>query len=251
MTASTMGGNAVTVNVFEGARRIAVVLGAAWVGGCIWYAAVTDPFVAGMAFSISKPGEAPKRVNACEADDASSYLAPTKEAPVHVTLCFPAERAADGRMLIPYPSKGVSVRMPDGTLIENVPDGLTKAELLARLKAGGYDVDKLLNGQASKEPFPVPSASAPARFEVYALGERYSTNVSQYVTSVANSFVFPADALEEATRRRQDARSAQLKSVGMVMVVVLAAGWVCLATVGWIVRGFFGIARGKDTRASD
>jgi hypothetical protein len=34
----------------------------------------------------------------------------------------------------------MDVRLPDGTIIQNVPDGTTKAELTAKLKANGYDV---------------------------------------------------------------------------------------------------------------
>ncbi|CAB4126946.1 hypothetical protein UFOVP254_23 [uncultured Caudovirales phage] len=37
----------------------------------------------------------------------------------------------------------MDVRLPDGTIIQNVPDGITKAELTAKLKANGYDVSKL------------------------------------------------------------------------------------------------------------
>jgi hypothetical protein len=34
----------------------------------------------------------------------------------------------------------MDVRLPDGTVVTNVPEGTTQAELLERLKAGGYDV---------------------------------------------------------------------------------------------------------------
>lgn len=37
----------------------------------------------------------------------------------------------------------MDVRLPDGTVIQNVPDGTTKAELTAKLKANGYDVSGL------------------------------------------------------------------------------------------------------------
>jgi hypothetical protein len=37
----------------------------------------------------------------------------------------------------------MNVRLPDGTLIKNVPDNMTKAELVARLQANGYDSAKL------------------------------------------------------------------------------------------------------------
>lgn len=37
----------------------------------------------------------------------------------------------------------MDVRLPDGTIISNVPDGTTKAQLVEKLKANGYDVSKL------------------------------------------------------------------------------------------------------------
>lgn len=36
----------------------------------------------------------------------------------------------------------MNVRLPDGTVIENVPDGTTRAELVARLQRNGYEVPK-------------------------------------------------------------------------------------------------------------
>lgn len=44
----------------------------------------------------------------------------------------------------------MDVRLPDGTVITNVPDGITKAELTAKLQANGYDVSKL-GGAAEPE----------------------------------------------------------------------------------------------------
>src|SRR5574343_1248009 len=34
----------------------------------------------------------------------------------------------------------MDVRLPDGTVIQNIPDGTTKAELVGKLKANGYPV---------------------------------------------------------------------------------------------------------------
>jgi hypothetical protein len=51
----------------------------------------------------------------------------------------------------------VDVRLPDGTVIANVPDGTTKAQLIAKLEANGYDVSKL-----------TPQTQAPAEPKEYA-----------------------------------------------------------------------------------
>lgn len=42
----------------------------------------------------------------------------------------------------------MDVRLPDGTIISNVPDGTTKAQLTERLQANGYDISKLLGESA-------------------------------------------------------------------------------------------------------
>ena len=44
------------------------------------------------------------------------------------------------------------VRMPDGTVIRNVPAGITQAELLSRLKTGGYDTKKLTTAAPAAAP---------------------------------------------------------------------------------------------------
>jgi hypothetical protein len=42
----------------------------------------------------------------------------------------------------------MDVRLPDGTVIKNVPDGTTKAQLISKLKSNGYDV----SGLEAKQP---------------------------------------------------------------------------------------------------
>ena len=37
----------------------------------------------------------------------------------------------------------MDVRLPDGTLLRNVPEGTTKAQLTEKLAANGYDIGKL------------------------------------------------------------------------------------------------------------
>jgi len=44
----------------------------------------------------------------------------------------------------------MNVELPDGTIIEDIPDGMSKAELTAKLKANGYNVSSL-------EPAPKPT----------------------------------------------------------------------------------------------
>ena len=46
----------------------------------------------------------------------------------------------------------MDVQLPDGTLIKGVPDGITKAELAAKLSANGYDISKLGGEAEQRQP---------------------------------------------------------------------------------------------------
>lgn len=59
----------------------------------------------------------------------------------------------------------MDVRLPDGTVIKNVPDGISKADLTAKLKANGYDVAKL-EAPAPAQPSEIPAPRAePTTYE--------------------------------------------------------------------------------------
>jgi hypothetical protein len=45
----------------------------------------------------------------------------------------------------------MDVRLPDGTIIKGVPDGMSKADLTAKLQANGYDISKLTAPTAPSE----------------------------------------------------------------------------------------------------
>jgi len=44
----------------------------------------------------------------------------------------------------------MDVRLPDGTIIKDVPDGTTQAQLVGKLRASGYDVSKLVGESGAK-----------------------------------------------------------------------------------------------------
>lgn len=54
----------------------------------------------------------------------------------------------------------MDVRLPDGTVIKGVPDGMSKADLTAKLQANGYDISKLMGDQSVAAPSDIPSRSA-------------------------------------------------------------------------------------------
>lgn len=65
----------------------------------------------------------------------------------------------------------MDVRLPDGTVIQNVPDGTTKADLVAKLKSNGHAVPAEWEAQA-----PAPSGPPMARSEKFAQGLRDPIN---------------------------------------------------------------------------
>jgi hypothetical protein len=109
------GGYAMQMNLFEGARRIARVLGvicAAIAGGFAWMA--NEPYVT-LEYSIVTFGALPMLRppvvgHSCDhsAGDEIEYVHRTSAAGrrVSVELCFKASKADSGEMLIPYQDAG-------------------------------------------------------------------------------------------------------------------------------------------------
>ena len=45
----------------------------------------------------------------------------------------------------------MDVKLPDGTILKDVPEGTTKADLIAKLKSNGYDTTKLETSTSKDE----------------------------------------------------------------------------------------------------
>jgi len=56
----------------------------------------------------------------------------------------------------------MDVRLPDGTLLRNVPDGMSKADLTAKLQSNGYDISRL-SAPAAEPKASVTVEAAPER----------------------------------------------------------------------------------------
>lgn len=94
----------------------------------------------------------------------------------------------------------MDVELPDGTVIEGVPDGTTKSQLMAKLRASGYDVSKLGGkeepgiAQAAVDYFTKPVAPAPANLQAQGYdplagyAERVAGNIPQDVMNIAQGF---------------------------------------------------------------
>ena len=90
------------VNIFEGARRISLLVGALWVVGWSAHAIFSEPY-SRVTYSVLSLG-VPFVSGVCPDYAAEEYL--EREAPegksVNVTLCFLAGQADNGEMLVPY-----------------------------------------------------------------------------------------------------------------------------------------------------
>jgi len=230
----------VAINIFEGARRIALAIGAAWTLGCVAYAVLQEPY-APLFFSVESPGSEPKPAEQCGTDDARKYITREFEpgTPISVTLCFTAHRADNGRMLIPYATV-TSVELPDGRVVQNVPPDITRVELLAKLTANGIDVSRLAGMPGS--------AWEPVWRTRWNMGESYDSEVSVYAQRIADGFRLTRQNQDTATEQLWQARLRQWKEAFQVLVVGLLLGWALTALIGWIARGFLGIPTGKDHR---
>lgn len=99
------------INVFEGARRFAYLIGAIWAIGAIIITATKDIYVP-LSYSVVVPSLEPSLMppndksgkKDCSYEDASEwkYLTTAKGTQVRVELCFKAHDFGEGKMLIPY-----------------------------------------------------------------------------------------------------------------------------------------------------
>jgi hypothetical protein len=93
----------------------------------------------------------------------------------------------------------MDVRLPDGTVIKNVPEGTTKAQLVEKLKANGYDIGAL----EAKPSEPQEIVTTPQKIAGY-LGETLGNipastlNLAQGVYETATHPLQTAEALGQA-----------------------------------------------------
>lgn len=66
----------------------------------------------------------------------------------------------------------MDVRLPDGTVIRGVPDGMSKADLTAKLQANGYDVSKLAPTTEPQEVAPSEGMPSQQRFDFQSFKEK-------------------------------------------------------------------------------
>ena len=85
----------------------------------------------------------------------------------------------------------MDVRLPDGTIIKGVPDGMSKADLTAKLQANGYDIGKLTAPAAPAAP-ELPESLRPRTAASEGMpGARQDLSTGQRVYQAARPFVAP------------------------------------------------------------
>lgn len=214
----------VQINIFEGARRIAKALAALWAAGCLAYAIFAEPY-AHLMLAVNGPEVAPVKTEKCGLDDASSYVAGTTQngKSIGITLCFTAHTADDGRMLVPFT---IRTRWTDDSNQKNAPRSLFAD--LTRNDA--------------------PTVESGPRERNWMMNEKYSSDVMAYTKAVSDRFVLSGELAREGDQQIWSARIEQWKNAVLTLVGGLVVGWLMAAAIGWIVRGFMGIPRGKDRR---
>lgn len=243
------------LNVFEGARRIALALGALWAVGCIAYALVAEPYVSA-TFAIPSYGEPPVMAERCGDADATAYPT-TKTSKGHsiaVALCFTAQRAADGRLLVPY---STITRVPDGSpagiYVEGIPSSMSRADVIGKLKTNGYKAASVDAAEMAlplkSQLFPPGSHEVPLWGHYLKMDAKSSSEVSKYTVEAEKRFTVSAGDLERLEGLYSRALFNQWKLALQVLAGGLALGWGLTTATGWIVRGFLGIPRGQDARS--
>lgn len=233
------------LNVFEGARRVALLTAAVWCAGWLAHGFLSEPDPA-LRLAVTGPGKPPTRVEACGPFDASRYINAKLQdnATVQAEVCFTAHKSDDGRMLVPYQSKTVHIELP-GKVIKEVPASLTRRQLLARLHDEGYDTSKLavLLSKPPDEPFSEFTSGG-----TWLMGDAYSSEVRTYIDGAVANLVLGAELSKDAGTLRLRARLLRVWEAGQFLAGGLVVGWILVAAVGWVARGFLGIPRGQDRR---
>ena len=181
------------MNIYEGARRIALLCGGLWATGCVVYAVTSEPYFR-IYYAVDWV-ESPVLIDDCGRDDARKSI--EVKAPdgseVPLVICLVASKASNGKMLIPYASD--------------------------QSKPGWVQMN-----------------------------EKYSSEVTEYAERYADSFKLPADALPAFKKAKQSAYLEQFKVALQLLLGGIAIGWALTAAIGWIVRGFMGIPKSKDSK---
>ena len=86
------------------------------------------------------------------------------------------------------------------------------------------------------------------------LSDKNSVVVKEYTDGESAKFALPMEISTEvktlAGKRHFNAKLKQWMYSGITMIVGLIAGWIVIAAIGWVFRGFLGVPAGQDERNS-
>ena len=202
----------------------------------------------------------------CAEDDATRHITAKMAGgkSIGVTLCFTAHKADDGRLLVPFASMPMGVDALASWIVANKNKiGTPQFERVAKAYEQGkadssakpweiyaalVDADAKGDTVRAKQLAAAIQALSPGRF---SMNTRYSRDVGEYAEAASKRFEIPAGGVAEAEKSLWLARLDQWKQAGQVMAGGLVFGWLLILAIGWIVRGFMGIPRGKDMRSQE
>lgn len=290
------------LNFFEGGRRVALLVGGAWVLGWVVYAVFSEPYVTAR-FAVPGPGMAHVATGSCGEQDALGFadVKDIKGNKVNVTICFTASRSDDGRMLVPYAvapwekaRKELEAIAPNAAeplpsardlfpLLEaadrrgDVSHARTLAETVKALdvaekhavwivsnerkvgtpefatraddyRAARATAERLLKRTIEIGVVPRDIAASNTPATVWLMHEKYNSQVTQYVQDFRERFVLSDQERQDLVSVRREAFLEQWTEAGLLAFGGAAVIFVFTFVVGWVIRGFMGIPRGRDER---
>ena len=182
------------VNIFEGSRRILLMLQILWAVGALalnWNSGYID-----VTYQTFSPNSPFIKADSCESNDrtVSLYSQKTKSGTsFSATLCFKAQKFSNGQMLVPY-------------------------------KTDAEDQSKVWGNSA------------------------YSSDVDYYVEHRKLLFKIPPTDEEWIDDQGREKFTENLKDGIGYAVTGWIIIWLTGSVIGWIMRGFMGIPRSKDTK---
>jgi len=246
------------INVFEGARRISLLIKIVWVLGSAVAIFMQTPSVS-LTYKAERPSAAFHQAKDCAINDATNYKTVTLE---DRNVKITTKKGTVFNSMQDYRKASASAGVPlddmsDDQIIEQFSKPRKEGEPLAitvqyEPSPSGADEGKTVSVTLcfKAHPFENGSILVPYREEEdkWWGDEKYSANVTAYTTRRSAEFVLPKDGRTEALQLWHRAWwSGALRIVG-----VGVGGWLTLSiitsVIGWIVRGFFGIPSGKDKR---
>ena len=256
------------LNVFEGARRIGLAFGSIWIIGCLAFAVFSEPSAL-MTYAVEWPGQPGTKVESCAKEDATEYAAlkTAKGGSVGVRICLTAHEAVDGRRLIAFasakdvvwdkesipaaegrPWEKYRANKEDDSWYKDSPIVTPEKQTAATSVGLPSSLFKDMSDAELLAAYQKEKAQAMNGQLKYLMKERYSSEVTAYGRQVAAHFSLSEDGMKDAEQAVWGARFKQWKDALQFALGGVGLLWAAAAGIGWVVRGFMGIPRGKDTR---